>query len=324
MSVVSFLSSHAGSGCTVQSTSVARFLATEHKKRVLLVDACSQCTATDCFTTEEEQEKHATLCGLVLGEAVDEGKPVYKCSPENGELYLLCGDLDKIDLQNRITADSESAQSQSPLKVRDVILALIERLVLDYVIIDLGQDARHSVAWSLLLASHAVVVTCTPFENNNASLGLGPPVQTVMEMTSRFLDTLRLNHGSLVRQMYVPPIIASARLWRYTGDSPGSGEAKWLFDRAFCVRRDIPRINRFMTGEFVALVEEARADKVHRARQLIAGESKVAAFKSPDFPGSEMDSLSLILERRDVFEILEKRTGMSGEQLRQIINSFFV
>lgn len=328
MSVVSFISSNGGSGCTVQSRRHAEVLATEFKKRVLFVDACSQCSVTYSMTNKGNRAEYATLCGEAMalckgesefpvfkcknGGGFYEGKAVYELKDRDaGELYLLCGNVDKIELQRRITTASESSAGSGAVDafcVQDVIRNLIDRLELDYVIIDLGQDTRQSVAWSLLLASHAVVVTHSPIHREDPSLGLGAPIEAVMDMTSRFLRALCKTYPVMAKHMRVPPIVAEGRVasFNYSGEGDSGPAPKWMFDRAFCIKRDIARLDDFKTKQLVKIVNEAVADQVHKTRQFL---SRQASASMDKIKGDERQIVCALLQNRkllDLFQVTEQ------------------
>lgn len=328
MSVVAFISSNGGSGCTVQSKRHAVTLATEFKKRVLLVDACSQCSITDSMTNKGNRAEYATLCGEAMalckgesefpvfkcknGGGFYEGKAVYELKDRDvGELYLLCGNVDKIELQRRITIASESSAGSGAVDafcVQDVIRNLIDRLELDYVIIDLGQDTRHSIAWSLLLASHAIVVTHSPINRQDPSLGLGPPIEAVMDMTSRFLRALCKTYPVTAKHMFVPPIVAEGRVasFNYLGEGDSGPSPKWMFDRAFCIKRDIARLDDFSPKQLVKIVNEAVTDQIHKTRQLIS--RQCSSFGSK-IKGDERQIVFALLQNHkllDLFQVTEQ------------------
>ncbi|HNX99601.1 MAG TPA: ParA family protein [Oscillospiraceae bacterium] len=170
MKVVSIVNLKGGVGKTVTAINMAAILALDYKKRVLLIDADSQCNSTD-----------------FLGAGADDG----------GLYYFLTGEADyypdwvattNIPGVDIITASSElmtldlSKVEDKTVHVkalRDLRDALIEDDAYDYVIIDLP-PAFTASATAALLATDDVVI---PIKLDAFSLrGMANLMQQVMSM----------------------------------------------------------------------------------------------------------------------------------------------
>lgn len=312
MSIISFISAHGGSGSTTTTLLTAKFLSKTLEKRVLVVDACQQCAATlqlvpahklPSFATLHGEVKH--ICSGYAGPR--EGRDVCEVSPG---LFLLCGSLDTTALSRWLTGASESKAGNGSTvssSIRRLLKRYIEELKLDYVLVDMGQDTRHALGWSLLIASDAVVIAKMTMDEKDIRPAINPAVEALFEAAQRFRIQTELVYPD--EKLAVAPIAAVMDLSKGPNNL-GAVISRSLFDAAQTHGLHVPTIR--LLSRFEEDVQNAIKDRTPQTRQRILG---MTGF---DRRTTEMDRVNLLLSGNAAVPYLLAGAKVTRDEVRAV------
>lgn len=186
MKVVSFINRKGGPGKTTTAVNTSYILATNHAKRVLLVDNDYQGNATDHFGFSKDEIN--TIADVLLQDDYDIYDAIYSTQYKN--LDLLGANMRLLSANLRIITDQERRQE---IILRTALEKIKDRY--DYCIIDNGPEINISVI-NALMASDEVIV---PVKIDDYSFsGLANIVQQIED--AKALNTGIMFKGCLVTQ----------------------------------------------------------------------------------------------------------------------------
>jgi len=152
MRTIAILNLKGGVGKTASTVNIAAILAADHKQRVLLVDADSQCNSTEFFGGIPEDGNLAE----VLRHEGDDGAQFAAVSiqPANYPgIWLLAGDDSLMDLD----LTKVETQDVKATVLRDMVQLLSERGDYDYCIVDCPPAFNAASAAALLAADEVII-----------------------------------------------------------------------------------------------------------------------------------------------------------------------
>lgn len=148
MKAIAILNLKGGVGKTVTAVNVAHILASEHAKRVLLIDCDSQCNSTEFYGVDDDDG--ATLAEIMTGDA-DPFYPNNIISADYGVDLIPASDrLMDLDL-------STVGKRVNGKRLRDLCDAIREDNSYDYVLFDCP-PAFNAASAAALLAADSVIV----------------------------------------------------------------------------------------------------------------------------------------------------------------------
>ena len=171
MRTVAFINLKGGTGKTVSAANMAHILATVHRKRVLLVDADKQGTASRYFSLYGEQDGTAKLLVPPMAEIAQTIYPT-----EYKGLDVITSNMELYTADRALYEDSENDVAE-----RLLIMLNLARNDYDFCIIDNG-PAVDMVTLNVLAAADDVLIPIRPDEFSfSGLLDLVEQVQAVKE-----------------------------------------------------------------------------------------------------------------------------------------------
>lgn len=155
MKTIAIVNLKGGVGKTVTAVNLSALLAHEHKKRVLLIDADSQCNATEFFGGDPENGNLADLLLMhdvgafgegMLGTSLIQQTALRRLDLLAASDALMDLDLSKVE-QRAVNTDA----------LRLLVMTCAERELYDYVVIDCPPAFSAASAAALLAADEVVV-----------------------------------------------------------------------------------------------------------------------------------------------------------------------